>query len=69
MVKPNKKIFVFTVSRALKIRFGRSVNIILFSQSAYVFNLYSFSGRPTRRDYIQQTQIFVAYISLVDINV
>jgi len=52
-----EKLFVFTVSCVVKVRFGRSVNIILFIRSTYVFNFYNFSGRPTRRDYVQQTHI------------
>jgi len=56
------KIFVFTFSRALKIRFDRSVNIILFIQSVYVFNFYIISGRPTRRDYFEHADPGLCHI-------
>jgi len=48
---------------------GRSVNIILFIQYIYIFNLYSISGRPIRRDYFHHTQIFVTFNLLLDIEV
>jgi len=39
-IRPNKRIFVFSVSRAIKIRFARSVDIILLIKAIFFYYFF-----------------------------